>query len=171
VTSVLVTHDQEEALEVADRVVVMRGGRIEQAGTPEEVYHSPATPFVCRFLGHANFFHGRLHQGLLRLGDLSLPAPEHALVLDTPALACARPHEIELSTTASGLYAGRAVVRYVNAAGPVVRLELEIPGSAEPLLVECTRARRLELGLTEGSPVYFKLSNLRLFVGPAASLN
>ena len=60
VTSVFVTHDQEEALEVADRVVVMNQGRIEQVGTPDEVYDHPATPFVLQFLGDVNLFHGRL---------------------------------------------------------------------------------------------------------------
>src|SRR6185295_11923309 len=60
VTSVFVTHDQEEALEVADRVVVMNNGKIEQIGTPEEVYARPATPFVYKFLGNVNLFRGRV---------------------------------------------------------------------------------------------------------------
>ena len=68
VTSVFVTHDQEEALEVADRVVVMNEGRIEQIGTPEEVYEQPATPFVYGFLGDVNLFHGRIHQGRVNIG-------------------------------------------------------------------------------------------------------
>ena len=63
VTSVFVTHDQEEALEVADRVVVMNQGRIEQVGRPEEVYDHPATPFVYSFLGDVNLFHGRVDDG------------------------------------------------------------------------------------------------------------
>ena len=63
ITSVFVTHDQEEALEVADRVVVMNEGRIEQIGTPDEVYEQPASPFVYEFLGKVNLFHGRLHHG------------------------------------------------------------------------------------------------------------
>src|SRR5207249_2351221 len=63
VTSVFVTHDQEEAMEVADRVVVMNEGRIEQEGTPAEVYEAPATPFVYSFLGDVSLFHGRLHRG------------------------------------------------------------------------------------------------------------
>ena len=62
VTSVFVTHDQEEALEVADRIVVMNKGRIEQAGTPDQVYEHPANPFVLNFLGNVNLFHGRHHQ-------------------------------------------------------------------------------------------------------------
>ncbi len=63
VTSVFVTHDQEEALEVADRVVVMNNGRIEQVGSPEEVYNHPATAFVYNFLGNVNLFHGRVDDG------------------------------------------------------------------------------------------------------------
>jgi sulfate transport system ATP-binding protein len=74
VTSVFVTHDQEEALEVADRVVVINKGKVEQIGTPEAVYDHPATPFVANFLGSVNLFHGRVEDGHLHLG-------EHALAL------------------------------------------------------------------------------------------
>ena len=76
VTSVFVTHDQEEALEVSDRVVIMNEGRIEQSGTPEEVYENPATPFVYGFLGDVNLFHGRIHQGRVNIGESELDAPE-----------------------------------------------------------------------------------------------
>ena len=69
VTSVFVTHDQEEALEVADRVVVMNQGKIEQVGTPEEVYTNPATPFVYNFIGNVNLFHGIVEGGKLVVGD------------------------------------------------------------------------------------------------------
>ena len=68
VTSVFVTHDQEEALEVSDRVVIMNEGRVEQSGTPEEVYERPATPFVYGFLGDVNLFHGRIDRGLVKVG-------------------------------------------------------------------------------------------------------
>src|ERR1700691_1591875 len=63
VTSVLVTHDQEEALEVADRIVIMNQGRIEQSGTPDEVFHHPVSEFVVTFLGNVNLFHGRADSG------------------------------------------------------------------------------------------------------------
>ena len=75
VTSVFVTHDQEEALEVSDRVVIMNEGRVEQSGTPEEVYEHPATPFVYGFLGDVNLFHGRIDRGLVKVGASELEAP------------------------------------------------------------------------------------------------
>ena len=71
VTSVFVTHDQEEALELADRVVIMNAGRIEQDGSPEELFDHPATPFVMNFLGSVNIFHGRVEAGKALLGPLS----------------------------------------------------------------------------------------------------
>ena len=78
VTSVFVTHDQEEALEVSDRVVIMNEGRIEQSGTPEAVYERPATPFVYGFLGDVNLFHGRIHQGRVNIGERELGGPRMA---------------------------------------------------------------------------------------------
>src|SRR2546422_2423861 len=72
ITSIFVTHDQEEALEVADRVVLMNKGQVEQVGTPEQVYDHPATPFVYDFLGNVNLFHGRIHEGQARLGEFEI---------------------------------------------------------------------------------------------------
>src|SRR5687768_7326546 len=77
VTSVFVTHDQEEALEVSDRVVVMNQGRVEQVGTPQEVFDQPATPFVMGFLGSVNVFHGRVESGRAHFGALSVDYPDH----------------------------------------------------------------------------------------------
>ena len=75
VTSLFVTHDQEEALEVADQVVVMNEGRIEQVGTPEQVFHQPANEFVLNFLGHVNVFHGRVQQDRAVFGSLAVQVP------------------------------------------------------------------------------------------------
>ncbi len=80
VTSVFVTHDQEEALELADAVVIMNEGRIEQVGTPDEVYNKPATPFVYQFIGDVNVFHGRLEGGRLQLGNLEVPCRQRVRV-------------------------------------------------------------------------------------------
>src|ERR671916_1414376 len=76
VTSVFVTHDQEEALELADTVVIMNEGRVEQVGTPDEVYNKPASPFVYQFIGDVNVFHGRLERGQLQLGPVRLPVAD-----------------------------------------------------------------------------------------------
>jgi sulfate transport system ATP-binding protein len=119
VTTVFVTHDQDEALEVADRVVVMNHGRIEQLGTPEEVYAAPATPFVMRFLGDVNLFHARLHEGELRFAAQGDPA-SHAGV---PAHVYVRPHEIELSLEATGALF-EAEVKRARRIGPAVRVDL-----------------------------------------------
>jgi sulfate transport system ATP-binding protein len=95
VTSVFVTHDQEEALEVSDRVVVINKGKVEQIGTPESVYDHPATPFVANFLGSVNLFHGRVEDGHLHLGDdaLALGSTDGS---DGKAVAFVRPHEFDL---------------------------------------------------------------------------
>ncbi|MEO5794800.1 MAG: sulfate ABC transporter ATP-binding protein, partial [Rhodoferax sp.] len=77
VTSIFVTHDQEEALEVADRVVVMNKGKVEQIGSPQQVWDHPASPFVYGFLGDVNLFHGRAHEGEVQLEGIKIQAPEH----------------------------------------------------------------------------------------------
>src|SRR3954469_14710510 len=85
ITSVFVTHDQEEALELADRVVVMNQGRVEQDGSPEDVFERPAGPFVMNFLGSVNIFHGRVERGRALLGPLSVDYPEHRAADSRPA--------------------------------------------------------------------------------------
>ena len=85
VACVFVTHDQEEAMEVSDRVAIMDQGRIEQIGTPESVYDRPANAFVYSFLGNVNLFHGRIQSGKARIGDLEVDAPEHHDAADSPA--------------------------------------------------------------------------------------
>ncbi len=97
VTSVFVTHDQEEALEVSDRVVIMNEGRIEQSGTPEEVYEHPATPFVYGFLGDVNLFHGRIDRGRVKIGSSELEAPEWAEARDQAGVAYVRTYDVELT--------------------------------------------------------------------------
>src|SRR5471032_2080712 len=78
ITTLFVTHDQEEALEVSDRVAILRAGRIEQIGTPEEIYDHPASPFVYDFLGNVNLFHGRAEDGAVTIGDSRFDVPETA---------------------------------------------------------------------------------------------
>jgi sulfate transport system ATP-binding protein len=166
VTSVFVTHDQEEAMEVSSRVVVMNKGRIEQVGTPDEIYEQPQTAFVSRFLGSVNLFHGRLHDGWAHVGDLKAPAPANAgFTPGSTAVVHLRPHEIDLTTEAKGSI-GAALVSSIFSIGPMVRIELEREGEEDGIVeVELTRERYLQAPLTLGERVFIKPRNLRLFVG------
>ncbi|HZR47602.1 MAG TPA: sulfate ABC transporter ATP-binding protein [Candidatus Manganitrophaceae bacterium] len=164
VTSVFVTHDQEEALEVADQVVVMNDGKIEQVGTPEEVYHHPANPFVYNFLGNANFFHGRLHKGRMQIGALEIDAPEHADAIDAAAVGYVRPHDIEIDRRRTGEGMIEVVVRRVSPVGPLVRFELVRQENGERIEAELTRDRYNDLRLKEGEHVFIKPRNLRFFL-------
>jgi len=165
ITSVFVTHDQEEALEVSDRVVVMNEGRIEQIGTPDEVYEQPASPFVYEFLGNVNLFHGRLHRGRAWIGDLEVDAPEHAEAEEMAAIAYVRPHEIEVERTRNGEAALAAQIVHVLSVGPIVRLELVRENDAErnPVHAEISKERFRELQLAKGDKVFIKPKRLDLF--------
>jgi sulfate transport system ATP-binding protein len=128
VTSIFVTHDQEEALEVADRVVLMNSGSVEQIGSPQEVWDHPASPFVYGFLGDVNLFHGRAHQGQMLIGGdsaVSLNSPEHQNVQDSKAFAYVRPHDIEVKRYSTGDAGIKAKLTRASVVGPIARLEFE----------------------------------------------
>jgi len=168
ITSVFVTHDQEEALEVADRVVVMNEGRIEQIGTPDEVYEHPASPFVYEFLGKVNLFHGRLHRGRAWIGGIEVDAPEHTEAEDLSAVAYVRPHDIHVDRVDKGINGDGAIaarVSHILSVGPVVRLELTRDDSEnkELIQVEISKERFRELQLTRGDQVFIKPSRFDLF--------
>jgi sulfate transport system ATP-binding protein len=164
ITSVFVTHDQEEALEVADRIVVINKGVVEQIGTPGEVYDNPASPFVYHFLGNVNLFHSRVHAGFARIGDIELEAPEHSTADNAAALAYVRPHDIDIQREANGGAAFKAVVNHIHPIGPVVRLELGREDESELIEAELTRERFRELNLRTGEYVYVRPRNLRVFL-------
>ncbi len=144
VTSVFVTHDQEEAMEVADRIVVMNEGRIEQQGTPDEVYDHPASPFVLQFLGDVNLFHGRFGHG---------PGAKNGEV------SYVRPHELQIVEQAEE---GAVAVTLAQAltVGPNTRLEFKRADEAGYVDVELPRAEYLalrdRLGLKPGSAVHLR---------------
>jgi sulfate transport system ATP-binding protein len=163
VTSVFVTHDQEEALEVSDRVVIMNGGRIEQSGTPEDVYEHPATPFVYGFLGDVNLFHGRIHQGRVAFGAGELAAPEWAEARDQAGVAYVRTYDVELAAAPAGASSLEAVVRHIRAFGPVVRLELDLVEDGRTIEAHVSRERYDRLALGKGSRVYVSPTNMRVF--------
>ncbi|SNR92432.1 sulfate transport system ATP-binding protein [Methylobacillus rhizosphaerae] len=164
ITSVFVTHDQEEALEVADRIVVMNQGHIEQIGSPQEVYDNPASPFVYKFLGNVNQFHSRVNAGQAHIGDIALNLNAHHTVQDSDALAYVRPHDIDVYTEKNGDQALQAVVSYIHAAGPLVRLELQPENNADIIEAEITRERFRELKLDQGSQVYLKPKSVQVFL-------
>jgi sulfate transport system ATP-binding protein len=164
ITSVFVTHDQDEALEVADRVVVMNAGRVEQVGSPESVYDEPASPFVYDFLGSVNLFRGRVDQGRVRIGGLEVEAPEHRETRDTPAVAYVRPHDIEVVSGSNGYPLIPVVVRHVLTAGALVRLELERTDSGGLIQAELSRERYRDLDLRVGERASVRPKALRVFV-------
>jgi len=136
VSSVFVTHDQEEAMEVSDRVVVMNRGRIEQVGSPQQVWDQPASPFVFGFLGHVNQLHGQLAGGSMLVGSGPAQIACPALTSAQPgqaAKAFVRPHEFDVRPAGlAQLGAGPTRIGWISgrllrtlATGPLVRLEVE----------------------------------------------
>ena len=153
-TSVFVTHDQEEALELADRIVIMNEGRIEQDASPVEVFERPASPFVMNFLGNVNIFHGRVEKGRALLGPLALDYPEHAAAESRPAAGYARPHELDVARVDSGggLW---AILETANLAGAIVKLEL-LDDERKLLQVEVAREHYDGLNPKIGERLYVR---------------
>jgi sulfate transport system ATP-binding protein len=163
-TSVFVTHDQEEALEVADRVVVMNQGRIEQNGTPQEVYDNPANPFVYNFLGNVNLFHGRIHAGQAQVENVWLSVSGLKDTLGQQVVGFVRPHELEVNAVQAGPDDLLTQLRYVHGTGGMIRLELERLDSGERLEAQLPRERFRELALQVGDNVFVRPRNMRVFV-------
>jgi sulfate transport system ATP-binding protein len=177
VTSIFVTHDQEEALEVADRVVLMNSGKIEQVGSPQDVWDHPASPFVYGFLGDVNLFHGRAHEGEVHLEGMQINAPEHAEAQNAKAFAYVRPHDLDVQRYSPGDgidAAGRPrgiVVQLTRAivVGPVARLELvpagETPQGQESIIEAQIPAQQFrDMDLREGETLVVTPRRARVFV-------
>jgi sulfate transport system ATP-binding protein len=172
ITSIFVTHDQDEAVEVADRIVLMNKGRIEQTGPTQEVYENPATAFAYSFLGAVNQLPGRVDGDTLRVGDATVPLAECSGVRGGDAvIAYARPHELDIvldgdARSAEGLPAS---VKRVLVSGAVARVELtgdrRAGDGAEPprFEVELTRERLAQLNLRPGQSVRLTSSRLKVF--------
>jgi sulfate transport system ATP-binding protein len=169
ITSIFVTHDQDEALEVADLLVLMNNGKVEQIGTPREVYANPATPFVYGFLGAVNEFSGRVEGNGLRVGKAVLPHAGAEVAEGKEVVAFARPHEIEILTAPAETVGVAARVNRILSMGAFARVELSaLNGSAtgsEPQYfeVELPTQRLSELNLSTGQPVRLISSRLRVF--------
>ena len=163
VTSIFVTHDQEEALEVADRVVVMNEGRIEQIGTPSEVYDHPANPFVFHFLGNVNLFGGRLAEGKVHVGDTTINVRNPGTFDEKPASVYFRPHDVRITLRPEGPGGIPARVRHVNSAGPIVRVELQRLDDQTGFEVDLNREQARLLNLKAEDEVFVHLEKVRIF--------
>jgi sulfate transport system ATP-binding protein len=179
ITTVFVTHDQDEAFEVADRVVVMNRGKIEQAGTPAEVFEHPANDFVMRFLGHVNVIDAELHDGYARISDVTFAvgshngearAPQPAQAAAAPARlgdeplgrVYVRPHDVDVARTrTAGTFAAR-VVRVTPLSGGI-KVELSVPSFGTNLRADLDWERGSALGLRGGDDVYLSLRRARVF--------
>jgi sulfate transport system ATP-binding protein len=164
VTSVFVTHDQEEAFEVADRVVIMSQGRIEQEGSPSEIFERPANPFVMDFLGNVNVFHGSVAGGRAQLGNLDVEYPDYPHDDPRAATAFIRSHELEILRKKNGRPALEATVTHVNPARPVVKVRVYSETFGVVLTVDVSWDRYTELRLNVGDTVFVSPRQLRVFV-------
>ncbi len=161
ITSLFVTHDQEEALEVADRIVVMNEGRIEQIGTPEEVYHHPANAFVLNFLGNVNLFHSRVEEdGKARVGNITIRVPSSATGVKN-ATFYVRPHHFDVSRFLKEKNSFKAKIKYLNPAGSTVKLELTSEWG-DPVLVEISQEEYRELALKKDEEIYVTPKEIRM---------
>ncbi len=161
VTSVFVTHDQEEALEVADTVVIMNQGRVEQIGSPFEVYEHPRTPFVYNFLGNVNLFHGRPISGeslQTEFGALNGRTNGPASVI-----GFVRPHELEVARVENGSSSMSAVVLQLLPAGPTARIKLELAENGAYVEAQVSQETYRELDLKIGEQVFVKPRKVRVF--------
>lgn len=164
ITSLFVTHDQEEALEVADKVVLMNEGRIEQIGTPEEVYDKPASEFVYRFLGSSNRFNASALKGLIDAGGK--PIVSSIFDQENMQTVYARPHEITLLTHCLEDNSLSAQIERSLSIGPLTRLELRIPQLDELIEVELPRHEYQLKGLKKRDQVWIQLPLLTSFPQP-----
>ncbi len=166
VTTIFVTHDQEEALEVANRIVIFSRGRLEQVGTPREVYDQPANEFVARFIGVMNVLETEVRQEIARIGELEFPAPGHT---DGEKLRIGfRPYAVQISSDLTQ-YRYHAVLRHTFFLGVLLRVELELP-SGLIVRARMTKEDYARQGLDEGMEVSFQIHQFRVLAREAAAL-
>lgn len=163
-TSVFVTHDQEEAFEVADQVVVMNKGKVEQVGTPREVFEHPANPFVMDFLGNVNVFSGRVQNGKASWGGMEVEYPDYPHGESRDAKVYVRPHELDIERYAVSEQALRVTIERVNPTGSVAKVYGTSLDFGSSVHVELTPDRYAELNLQEGEVVFVAPRRVRVFL-------
>src|SRR5712692_2455244 len=162
ITSVFVTHDQDEALEVSDRIAVMNEGRIEQVGSPDEVYNHPATPFVYNFLGNVNLFHGRVDDGKAYITEVAGEAVGQSHPSHENTVVYVRPHLLEIDRQANGGGHFRARIKHINSAGPLVKVEATTEWGA-PVHIEMSQERFGNLQLMKDEAVFIIPKDVKVF--------
>ena len=161
ITTVFVTHDQDEAFEVADQVVVMNHGRIEQVGSPAEVFERPANDFVMRFLGHVNVLEAQLEGRRARVGDVVLELGEHTGE-HGPGRVYVRPHEVEINRT-PGQGGVQARVLRVTPLNAGLKIELQSDALGGSVRADIDWERGTSLALRDGEVVFLSLRRARVF--------
>ena len=163
ITSIFVTHDQEEALDVADRIVIMNNGKIEQIGSPDEVYTHPNSPFVYDFLGNVNLFKGRLHNGQLTQGKFAIDVPDAHAHTQDHTVGYVRPHDILFEKTAvPGTVPAK--VTHIHLLGPIVQIELRREDVDEFLEAELSKEHFHALKINVGDHVFVRPKQLKVFI-------
>ncbi len=167
ITTIMVTHDQEEALTMADRIVVMNEGKIEQVGTPQEIYSSPQTPFVANFVGTSNRIVGKVcSPRTVTWGDgqtLACDLPITSAVGQSVHLAV-RPEHVRVTTERSGDNTLRSAVHAIEFLGSYCRLSLHLSPDAPALLADLSTEQVGQLQLTIGSPLFVQIPRERIQV-------
>ncbi|MEK4179987.1 sulfate ABC transporter ATP-binding protein [Aeribacillus sp. FSL K6-1121] len=162
VTTVFVTHDQEEALEVADQVVILNNGQIEQVGTPDEVYQHPKTKFVYQFLGRVNVFHAEVNDGRLHIGEALFAAPDEN-IQTKKMIGYIRPHEVRITRHNDHQKSIQVKVRRIQSYGPIVRLELERLKTNDLIEVDLSVEQANQLNVKNDEILYADLEKIKFF--------
>lgn len=170
VTIIFVTHDQEEALEVADQIVVINKGHVEQIGSPDEVYNTPATPFVYDFLGSVNALRGTLENGQLTTGDMQFDAPEFIAQTATKGVAYVRPQDLTICRYQAGLKGIAAELKNYHAIGPVAQLELARQDNGELIEVIIPHESFVALQPRDGEAFVVQPKKMRIFLDQTAAV-
>ncbi|MDR0721754.1 MAG: sulfate ABC transporter ATP-binding protein [Treponema sp.] len=165
ITSVFVTHDQEEALEVSDSIVILNKGKIEQVGTPEAVYDNPANPFVYSFLGNVNLFHARLEKGTLRL-DTEEPGGKEPVLSDPGKAGVSlfvRPHDVGISLSNQNKLGIQAKIISHRLLGSRVRVELKTVSGEKALEADLDKKQWNDIKQANPEFVYLQFSATKIY--------